>query len=98
MSKIDKLAVRICPDTLPDDSKLEPGYLYVSDKYRTAVHLCACGCGNKVVTPIKSWGWSLDLSVTRTGEIEATLRPSIGSFNLGCKSHYFITSNKVIWV
>ena len=27
-----------------------------------------------------------------------TLRPSIGNFNINCKSHYFITENRVEWL
>lgn len=27
-----------------------------------------------------------------------TIRPSVGSFNLPCKSHYYITDNKVEWL
>ena len=27
-----------------------------------------------------------------------TLRPSIGNFNINCKSHYFITESRVDWL
>jgi len=30
----------------------EEGKLYISLKYRTAIHSCLCGCGMKVVTPL----------------------------------------------
>ncbi len=33
--------------------------LYVSVAYASAAHLCFCGCGNKVVTPIHPAGWEL---------------------------------------
>ena len=49
-------------ETIPDE--LEFGKLYYSDKYGTAAHLCACGCGNKVVTPCKSGFWSIDTGVS----------------------------------
>ncbi|WGJ15967.1 DUF6527 family protein [Methylocapsa sp. D3K7] len=29
----------------------EDGKLYISIKYRTAIHSCFCGCGMKGVTP-----------------------------------------------
>lgn len=29
-----------------------PATLYVSMQYATTIHLCACGCGNKVVAPL----------------------------------------------
>lgn len=71
---------------------LEPGILYVSITYATASHLCACGCGSKVVTPIKPSAWEL----TFNGET-VSLYPSIGNFRFPCRSHYWITDNQVEW-
>ena len=39
---------------IPDE--LEQGTIYISIRFATASHLCCCGCGNKVVTPITSHG------------------------------------------
>src|SRR5207248_2134638 len=39
--------------------ELEPGVVYISTAYATASHLCACGCGNKVVTPLGRAEWEL---------------------------------------
>ena len=61
-------------------------------KYATASHLCACGCGEKVVTPISKQAWSLLFN----GE-GITLSPSIGNYEQACKSHYFIQENCIIW-
>ena len=36
---------------IPDE--LEQGKIYISIRFATASHLCLCGCGNKVVTPIR---------------------------------------------
>lgn len=71
---------------------LENGVLYVSQKYKTASHLCCCGCGSKVVTPLKPGGWQL----TTKGK-EITLDPSIGNWNLPCHSHYLIRGSKIVW-
>jgi hypothetical protein len=73
---------------------LQPGILYVSEKYETAIHLCACGeCKNKTVTPFGSPnGWTMTKN-----ENKITLRPSIGNWQFPCKSHYHITDNKVEW-
>jgi hypothetical protein len=71
---------------------LEDGVLYISQKYATAVHKCCCGCGEKVVTPLKPTEWSL--SVTKGA---VTLYPSIGNWSLGCRSHYWIRDNRVVW-
>ncbi len=72
--------------------KLESGVLYISRKYKTASHLCCCGCGNKVVTPLKPGGWQL--AVERD---LITLDPSIGSWSLPCQSHYFIRGSRIVW-
>ena len=72
--------------------KLEPGCLYISRRFRTASHLCCCGCGSRVVTPLNPSKWKLidhDKSVS--------LHPSIGNWNFPCKSHYVINHGNVIW-
>lgn len=38
------------------------------------------------------------LALTLTERLSVTLRPSVGSFNLPCKSHYYITDDKVEWL
>lgn len=76
---------------IPDS--LEDGILYISIKYATAVHKCACGCQNLTVTPLNVNGWSLSLS-----NGNASLTPSIGNYSFKCKSHYFITDNEVKFI
>jgi hypothetical protein len=71
---------------------LEDGVLYISEKYSTAVHKCCCGCGEKVVTPLKPTEWSL--SVVKDA---VTLSPSIGNWSFPCQSHYWIRNNRVEW-
>lgn len=66
--------------------------LYVSIRFASAAHNCACGCGNQVITPISTTDWQLMYD----GET-ITLYPSIGNWNFPCKSHYFIRRNKVQW-
>lgn len=73
---------------IPDE--LEDGILYISIKYCTAIHKCVCGCGNEVVTPISPTDWRL----TFDGKT-ISLNPSIGNWNFDCKSHYWITNNKI---
>lgn len=70
----------------------EEGVLYISMTYATATHLCACGCKQKVITPISPRAWSLMYD----GE-GVTLSPSIGNYEQNCLSHYFIRKNQVIW-
>ena len=39
--------------------RLDPGTLYVSLQYGSAMHLCACGCAKEVVTPLSPRDWKL---------------------------------------
>ncbi len=71
---------------------LEEGVLYVSEKYKTASHLCACGCGTKIVTPLHETEYSLK----RQGNL-VTLHPSIGNWSHPCRSHYLIINSHVVW-
>ena len=75
---------------VPND--LELGVLYVSIPYATAVHLCACGCGIKVVTPISPPEWQL-----RWDGDTISLHPSIGNWQFPCRSHYWIRRNMIEW-
>ncbi|MCB2062084.1 MAG: hypothetical protein KDE25_01240 [Novosphingobium sp.] len=71
---------------------LEPNVLYVSEKYRTAAHLCACGCGDKIRTPLGPTEWSFT-----TGRRGPSLWPSVGSWQRPCRSHYVIRNGEVHW-
>ena len=71
---------------------LQEGVLYVSRKYRTASHRCCCGCGTKVVTPLRKTEHRLE---ERGGLV--SLYPSIGNWNYPCQSHYWIRDNQVVW-
>lgn len=73
-------------------SQLEPGVLYVSFQYSSVLHVCCCGCGREVVTPLSPAQWSL----TYDGRA-ITLEPSIGNWSFPCRSHYWIRRNKVVW-
>jgi len=75
-------------DTIPDPEHMEEKVFYICQEYRTISHLCLCGCKNEVVTPLTVEGWIL------TGDVhKISLSPSIGSYNLPCKSHYVIRNN-----
>jgi hypothetical protein len=71
--------------------QLEPGVLYVSMQYATAVHLCCCGCQREVVTPLSPAQWR----ATFDGE-NISLYPSIGNWNLPCRSHYILRDGNVL--
>ena len=69
-----------------------PGIIYVCFDCNLVAHLCACGCGEKVILPIDPDCWS----VKYDGET-VSLAPSIGNFQFPCMSHYWIKENRVIW-
>jgi len=71
--------------------ELDPGVLYISVDYATAVHSCCCGCGERVVTPFTPTDWRM----TFDGE-SITLHPSVGNWNQKCRSHYVIQRNRVL--
>lgn len=72
--------------------RLNEGALYISERYATAVHLCCCGCGEEVVTPLTPADWQL----RRDGDA-VSLQPSIGNWSFACRSHYWIKRNRVEW-
>ncbi len=77
-------------DAMPE--RIEEGKLYVSIRFRTAAHLCACGCGSRIITPIKPAKWK----ITYDGE-SVSLWPSVGNWQKPCRSHYVIKNNEVQW-
>lgn len=77
-------------DSMP--KVLEPEILYVSLKYGTAAHLCPCGCGEKIRTPLGSVDWRLT-----DGKLGPSLYPSIGNWQKPCRSHYWIRNGKIVW-
>lgn len=76
-------------DSIP--RALEPGVLYVSMDHGTVIHSCCCGCGQEVVTPLTPTDWQLAYD----GET-ISLAPSVGNWQLPCRSHYVIRRNLVI--
>ena len=82
--------VPIFIDTIPE--QLKEGRLYVSLRYRTVTHLCACGCGVEVNTPLHPTGWKISYD-----GIALSLSPSVGNWGEDCRSHYLIERNAVRW-
>lgn len=72
---------------------LSDGILYICLPCNVAVHLCACGCKEKVVTPIDPKGWSMIYD----GDT-VSLNPSIGNGVYKCRSHYYIRNNEIKWL
>lgn len=89
MEKVDSYEI-LFVDYMPNI--INQGILYISMQYTTAIHLCACGCGEKVVTPLSPDDWKL----TFNGET-ISLYPSIGNWNFPCRSHYWIKNSQVVY-
>lgn len=91
MSRVDRLEP-VFVEFIPSEKELRRGKLYISMQYTTTVHLCASGCGEKVVLPLNPAKWRLEFDGDRV-----TLWPSVGNWTLPCRSHYWIRGNKVVW-
>ncbi|GGZ73370.1 MULTISPECIES: DUF6527 family protein [Streptomyces] len=72
--------------------KLDTGVLYVSLPFTTVIHLCCCGCGSQVVTPLSPTDWRLTFDGA-----SISLNPSIGNWSYPCQSHYWIRDSMVHW-
>jgi hypothetical protein len=76
-------------NTIPE--QLAPGTLYIALPYKIVTHLCCCGCGREVVTPLSPAQWR----ITFNGEA-VSLYPSVGNWNLPCRSHYILKDGEVL--
>ncbi len=76
-------------DEIP--KKIEEGILYVSFKYWTTAHKCGCGCGQKVVLRLSPKHWT----VMTNGE-SVSMYPSVGNWQLPCRSHYWIEEGRIV--
>jgi len=90
MTRASSLTFTPC-DRFPDEP--EAGTFYYSEDFRSSLHLCACGCGSRVVLPIKPAGWSLD----QAGD-DFSLSPSVGNREFACRSHYLIKRGDIVWL
>ncbi len=71
---------------------IDEGVLYVSMIFATAMHRCACGCGEEVVTPLSPTDWQVHYD----GE-NISLEPSIGNWGFRCRSHYWVRGGEIRW-
>lgn len=84
--KLTHKFVSIIPEQLDKET------LYISTDYKTAIHLCVCGCSNEIVTPLSPTDWELIFD----GET-VSLYPSVGNWSLPCQSHYWIKKSEIKW-
>ena len=86
-SKIQLLHVEYMPKSI------DKGILYVSRRFGVTAHKCPCGCGTKVILPLGPCEWSI---AERNGK--PTLHPSVGNWQIPCKSHYWIKNGQIEWL
>ena len=72
--------------------ELQAGVLYISMKYNTLVHRCPCGCRGLSEVGLHP----ATRRMIYDGE-NISIEPSIGVRTLQCRSHYWITKNRIIW-
>ena len=84
---------QITPDFVDEiPRELDPAKLYVCCRYRAVKHLCACGCGIAINTPLHPTGWTLICD-----GVSVSLWPSIGNWGEKCQSHYWIHNSTIQW-
>lgn len=89
LTEIKPIYCKHIPETL------EHGYVYISEEFKIAMHLCACGCGEATAMSFNEpSGWTL---THENGTV--FFKPSIGNFSgeNPYHAHYFITENKIDW-
>ncbi len=77
-------------ETLPLRDNMKENIIYLSEKTWNSSHLCACGCGEEVITPFVRGGWRYQVNSSD----EITLSPAIT--NDICNSTYKIQQNYAI--
>lgn len=96
MQKREKVEfVPVFVDTIPQT--LEENKIYISERFETSSHLCACGCGEKAVLPLGNRGWTL----TKHENGKISFNPSVGNWKWEAPNyhaHYYITENMAIFV
>jgi len=72
--------------------QLEEGVFYICEDFDATAHKCCCGCGEEVYNKLGPAKWQL----TKEDDGTVSLFPSIGNWKYACRSHYWITNNRVI--
>lgn len=75
---------------IPPKEEMKEGIIYISREYKTASHLCLCGCNGLSITPLGFGGWKTSFEDWEK-ESGLSMFPSILNSGLECKSHYIIT-------
>jgi len=78
-------------DRLPMKSEMEAEKVYMAENKTQATHLCPCGCGTEILTPLGRGGYraleNSDESLTISPQIEHS----------PCSNNYKLYKGYVIW-
>jgi len=96
MKTLRKITIKpVCVEFIPDKKDMVQDEIYISVEYKTAVHLCLCGCGNLSVTPfMDDTDWKVTLRQSNGRDAGGlSMTPSILNTNCPNRYHYIITDN-----
>lgn len=71
---------------MPNVSEMKDFIIYISDEYGVSGHKCMCGCGELTIMPLGKGEWNYEIDASN----RITIHPSVGNYQLPCKSHYII--------
>lgn len=93
------ILVPVFMEQLPKNKDLEQGIIYITEKYNTSKHLCACGCGGTAVLPINEGSDKSEWDLVKHDDGSVSFYPSIGNWSgqSPYHAHYFIKKNKIVW-
>jgi hypothetical protein len=69
---------------IPEFKEFEDNVIYISDEYGISLHKCICGCGEKVAMPLGAGEWNYKIDSSDN----ISMHPSVGNYQIPCKSHY----------
>ena len=83
-------------EVLPATHAIKAGELWISHKHRTVNLRCPCGCGDLTVLTLHPSRWHIHFD-GKTVSLGGPTGGSVWAIS-GCRSHYAIRENAVIWL
>lgn len=70
---------------MPNIKDMKENVIYISDEFKVSGHKCMCGCGSLTIMPLGNNEWNYEIKNNKL-----TMWPSVGNYQMPCKSHYII--------
>ena len=96
MKTLKQITVKpVTVEYIPEKRDMIQNEIYISVEYKTAVHLCLCGCGSLSVTHfMDDSGWRVSIKQSNGRDAGGlSIVPSILNTNCPNRYHYIITDN-----